>query len=292
MADKLALITGSTSGIGYITALELAKRDVALVLHARDERKAKQTKDQLIKLTGNQRIDILLADFSSLEEVRSAANTFKNRYNKLDLLINNAGLILGKERQTSREGFERTIAINHLAPFLLTSLLFNALSKSTEARIINVASEAYRGAAPDFEDFNMEQSYSGWKAYCNSKLYNIMFTEELEKRIKTGTFGSNSMITTYSLHPGTVATNFSASAGGWVHKIFKLMRPFLTSPEQGASTSVYLSTETQIPAPGGTFFVNKKPVRVKHRFHNPENNRKLWDLSEKLTGATFPLQNA
>lgn len=282
MTRKNCLITGSTSGIGFIAARELARNGWHMILHARNKEKAEQTKQQIIQETGNQNVDILLADMSSLDQVKKAADEIKERLDHLDILINNAGLILGSERQLSEDGYEKTVAINHLAPFLLTAELVELLEKSNEARIINVASEAYRAAAPDFEDFNMETSYSGWKAYGNSKLYNIMFTEELAERVKSYT-----NILTYSLHPGTVATNFSESAGGLTNFVFKLMRPFISTPEQGAETMIYLASEEHIPAYNGAYFINKKPAKVNHNYFTPENNRRLWEISEQLVGCKF-----
>lgn len=323
MSNKQVLITGSTSGIGLITAMELAKQGHDIVLHARDRERAEQTKKKIQNETGNKNIDYLLADFSSLEEVSLLADTYNKHYGSLDLLINNAGLILGKERRLSSEGYELTLTINHLSPFLLTSLLFETLQKSARkngesgVRIINVASEAHRGAFPDFDDISMEKSYSGWKAYCNSKLYNIMFTRELARRIddlrpsspahfpkddstlKTGNSSSNSDLSstpdipasnnifTYSLHPGTVATNFSNSAGGWVQKAFQWMRPLLSTPEQGASTTLFLSTEEKIKSPSGSYFINRKPAKVRNKFFTPEHNQRLWEMSEKMTGESF-----
>ncbi len=279
---KNCLVTGSTSGIGFIAAKELALNGWHMILHARNKEKAEQTKQQIIQETGNQNVDILLADMSSLDQVKKAASELKESLDHLDILINNAGLILGSERQLSEDGYEQTIAINHLAPFLFTAELFDLLEKSNEARIINVASEAYRAAAPDFQDFNMEQSYSGWKAYGNSKLYNIMFTEELAERAK-----SYSNILAYSMHPGTVATNFSQSAGGLTSLVFKLIRPFISTPEQGAETIIYLATEEHIPAYSGAYFINKKPAKVNHKFFTLENNRRLWEMSEQLVGCRF-----
>lgn len=283
MENKICLITGATSGIGYITARELAAKGAKVVIHGRSKDKVDSAREAISELTGaGNTPDILLGDFSSLDDVRKAAADFNKKYDRLDVLINNAGLILGRERQTSVDGYELTIAINHLAPFLFTGLVFDKLRSSSQARIINVSSEAHRAASPDFEDFHMEQSYSSFKAYGNSKLYNIMFTEELAERMKP-----YSNIATYSLHPGTVATNFSESAGGLINFGFKLIRPFISSSEQGAQTSIYLASEEHIPAYSGAYFVSKKPAEVKHKFFTPANNRRLWELSEEFTGTSF-----
>ncbi len=292
MKDKpglTALITGATSGIGYVTALELARKGMHVVLHARNPEKAEQVRSDIERSTGNGNLDVLLADFTSLDEVRRAAAEFRETHGKLDILVNNAGLILGKQRLESAEGYEQTITINHLAPFLLTSRLFDLLTRSDDGRIINVASEAHRGASPDFSDFHMKKSYSGWKAYCNSKLYNIMFTDELARRVGGANRSDDAAkhISTWSLHPGTVATNFSYSAGGLTNMVFRIFRPFLRTAENGAATSVYLAAEPDIPASNGAYFIDRKQARVRHGFFTHKNNRMLWERSCELTGEDF-----
>lgn len=273
-----ALVTGATSGIGYITALELAKRNMHVVLHARSAEKAEQVRADIERQTGNSNLDVLLADFSVLDQVREAADTFRKQHGKLDILVNNAGLIMGNTRKTSTEGYELTITINHLAPFVFTARLYDLIARSADGRIINVASEAHRRASPDFDDFHLERSYTGWKAYGNSKLYNIMYTDELARRI------GKSGISTWSLHPGVVATNFSLNTGGLTNFLFRTFRPFLRTAENGAATSIYLAAEPDIPAPSGAYFIDRKPAQVRHRFFTPENNRRLWELSCELTG--------
>ena len=322
---QTALVTGATSGIGFITALELARQGLQVVLHARNPEKAEQVRAEIERRTGNSDLDVLLADFSSLEEVRAATDSFRDKHDRLDILVNNAGLIMGKQRQESDEGYELTITINHLAPFIFTARLLDLVGRSSDGRIINVASEAHRGASPDFGDFHMKRSYSGWKAYCNSKLYNIMFTDELARRIgvssqpatpspndmpfqagqssgaatssqtrdlpETGTMSQTDATTgrlsTWSLHPGAVATNFSKNSGGLTSFIFRVFRPFLRTAENGALTSVYLASEPDIPASNGSYFIDSKPASVRHRFFSADNNRKLWELSCELTGEDF-----
>lgn len=287
--ERTALVTGATSGIGYVTALELARQGIRVVLHARNPEKAEQVRADIERRTGNGNLDVLLADFGSLDEVRAAADTFREKHDRLDILVNNAGLIMGKQRQESGEGYELTITINHLAPFLFTARLIDLVGRSSNGRIINVASEAHRGASPGFGDFHMKRSYSGWKAYCNSKLYNIMFTDELARRIGavSHTDEAVGLISTWSLHPGAVATNFSKNSGGLTSLIFQVFRPFLRTAENGASTSVYLASEPDIPASNGSYFIDSKPARVRHRFFSAENNRKLWELSCDLAGVDF-----
>jgi len=282
--NKICLVTGATSGIGEVTARELARQGAHVVLLARNEAKATQVQQEIKRISGNDKVDVLLADLSSLEQVRQVTATYNSRYPRLDVLVNNAGLLLGSERQVSADGYEQTLAVNHLAPFLLTALLFPKLLQSREPRIINVASGAYRTAKPDFNDLNMEQSYSALRAYGNSKLYNILFTRELARRAQEQ---GHTHLVANAVHPGMVASNFSVSAGGWMHFIFKLLSPFAISSEKGAETSIYLASEPAADKYNGQYFTKKKPKPVKHAFATPENAVKLWEVSEKLVGEKF-----
>lgn len=284
MEKKICLVTGATSGIGEVTARELARQGAHVVLLARNEAKAAQVQEEIKRISGNDKVDVLLADLSSLKQVRQVAATFNSRYPRLDVLVNNAGLLMGSERQVSEDGYEQTLAVNHLAPFLLTSLLFPKLLQSREPRIVNVASEAYRAAKPDFNDFNMEHSYSAIRAYSNSKLYNILFTRELARRAQEQ---GHTHLVTNAVHPGMVASNFSVSAGGWMHFIFKLMSPFAISSEKGAETGIYLASHPAADKYNGQYFAKKKPKPVKHAFATPENAARLWEISEKLVEEKF-----
>jgi NAD(P)-dependent dehydrogenase (short-subunit alcohol dehydrogenase family) len=284
LQDKIILVTGATSGIGEVTARELARQGAHVIMLARNAEKAQRTQHAIVAATGNERVDVVLADLSALAQVRKVAEEIHAKYPRLDVLVNNAGLMFGAERELSADGYEMTLATNHLGPFLLTSLLLDLLQKSPAARIVNVASMAYRFSKPTLDDLQSERSYSAVWEYGNSKLWNIMFTQELAERLRTHGITN---ITTNCLHPGAVATGYGQQTGGIVGFALSLGRPFMLSPEKGAQTSIFLATDAKVANVSGGFFSKKKLEPVKSDFNTPANNRRLWEMSEQLTGANF-----
>ncbi|MBD2722670.1 SDR family oxidoreductase [Hymenobacter armeniacus] len=284
LQQQIVLVTGATSGIGQVTATELAKMGAHVVILARNADKAEATQREMKAAAGHQRVDVLLADLADFSQVRRAAAEFNARYPRLDVLVNNAGLIFGAQRQLSPDGHELGVATNHLGPFLLTALLFDKLRASPAARIVNLASEAYRVAKPNLADFQSERNYGAMRVYGNTKLYNILFTQELARRLRSQGIAN---VTTNAVHPGVVATSFGASAGGWLSKLTALARPFMISVEKGAETSIFLASAPEVASISGGFFAKKKAEAVKHPFNTPEHARQLWELSEELTGARF-----
>lgn len=283
--QPIALVTGATSGIGKVTARELARQGYHVVLLARNADKAAHTRQELQAAVGlSHRIDVLLCDLSDLSQVGRAAQEFNQRYARLDVLVNNAGLVFGAERETSVNGHEMTFATNHLGPFLLTSLLLEKLQQSTAARIVNVASMAYQFAKPDFTDLDATRHYSPMRAYANSKLFNIMFTQELARQLR----GRGILhITTNSLHPGVVASNFGSNSTWFTRAFYKVAAPFMTSSEDGAQTSIYLASAPEVAQTSGGYFVKKRPEAVKSVFTTLENAQRLWQESERMAGQPF-----
>ncbi|MBU6122166.1 SDR family oxidoreductase [Hymenobacter siberiensis] len=281
LQNQIILVTGATSGIGKVTATELAKKGAHIVILARSAEKAADTQQEIKAAAGHNHVDILLADLADLDQVRRAAAEFNARYPRLDVLVNNAGLIFGAERQLSPDGNELGVATNHLGPFLLTALLFDKLKASPAARVVNVASEAYRIARPDLADFQSASGYGGLRVYANTKLYNIMFTQELARRLRTHGIAN---ITTNVLHPGVVASGFGNSSGGLMGFLTQLGRPFMISVEKGAETSIFLASAPEVGTVSGGYFDKKKAEPVKSSFNTPENAQRLWALSEVLTG--------
>ncbi|HEX8655923.1 MAG TPA: SDR family oxidoreductase [Hymenobacter sp.] len=284
LQNHIILVTGATSGIGKATATELAKMGAHVVLLARSADKAAATQREIQAAAGHFRVDVLLADLSDQAQVRRVAVEFNARYPRLDVLVNNAGLIFGPQRQLSADGYELGLATNHLGPFLLTALLFDKLRASPAARVVNLASMGYKFAKPDLADIQSARSYSAPRIYSNTKLYNIMFTQELARRLRAHGISN---VTTSAVHPGVVASNFGSNAGGWLAKLVQLARPFLLSAEQGAETSVYLASAPAVDALSGGYFAKKRVEPVKHSFNTPEHARQLWQLSEQLTGTSF-----
>ena len=254
---KTALITGANSGIGKMTTLELAKQGYRIIMLCRNHDKAEAARMEIIQETNNENIDIVICDLGIMNHIQEAAKTIRKNYSKLDLLVNNAGMLPDRHRKTTYEGLEVTFAVNHLSYFLLTSELMALLKNANSARIVNVASEAHRTGRFVPHNLQLEKGYITYKAYGNSKLFNIMFTQRLAREIKgTG-------ITTYSLHPGVVNTNFAADSDSLYSKFFNLSRFFMISPEKGAETTNYLCTEPGIEHLNGKYFVKKKPVKPK-----------------------------
>lgn len=284
LQDKIMLVTGATSGIGEVTARELARQGAHVIILARNRQKAERTQQEIKAVTGNQQVDIVLADLSVMQQVRDVAAEIHAKYPRLDVLVNNAGLMFGNERELSADGYEMTLATNHLGPFLLTSLLLDLLQKSPAARIVNVASMAYRFSKPTLDDLQSERDYSPVWEYGNTKLWNIMFTQELAQRLRAHGITN---VTTNCLHPGAVATGYGQQTGGIVGAVLSLARPFMISPEKGAQTSLFLATDPSVANVSGGFFSKKKPEPVKSSFNTPANNKRLWEISEQLTQTNF-----
>jgi len=280
--DKIVLITGATSGIGKVAAIELAKMGAHVVIHGRDERKARIVRDEIVSICGHENIEILIGDVSSMQDVKTMAKEFLSRFDRLDILINNAGGVMDAKRQLTVDGLERTFAVNVASLFLLTALLFDALTKSSEARIINVSSMAHKFARPDWSDFQLERKYSSNLAYGNAKLYVICVTEELDRRMKEKRVHH---VSVNALHPGVVATNFAKeSKGSMMNLFFKILRPFLITPEKGARTTVYLASSEEVKGISGKYFAKCRPASIKRTFISEENSLKLWQKLEQLTG--------
>jgi NAD(P)-dependent dehydrogenase (short-subunit alcohol dehydrogenase family) len=268
----IAIVTGSTSGIGKSTATELARRGNTVVMVARNPELAKKTKEEIIQKTGNQNVDILIADLSSQAAIRNAAEQFKAKYNNLHILVNNAGL--AGPRKLSTDGIEMTLAVNHLAYFLLTNLLLDVLKKSAPARIINVSSEAHRNVKLDFNDLQMEKNYTGFRAYSLSKLLNVLFTYELARRLE----GTN--VTANVLHPGFLSTGIFREAPGFVQFIVRIIAG---SPEKGSDAIIRLATAPELENVSGKYFNGQKESTSSPISHDREAAQKLWKISEQLT---------
>ena len=284
LQHQIALVTGATSGIGQVTATELAKMGAHVIILARNADKAATAQQEIKAAAGHDYVDVLLADLADLDQVRRVAAEFNAKYPRLDILVNNAGLILGAERQVSPQGYELGLATNHLGPFLLTSLLFDKLKASPAARVVNVASTAYRMARPNLADLQATRSYGALAVYANTKLFNIMFTQELARRLRQHGIAN---ITTNALHPGVVASSFGSGANGLMSVFVQLGRPFMISTEKGAETSVFLASDPAVASTSGGYFDKKKAVAVKSSFNTNANARQLWSLSEQLTGTSF-----
>ena len=277
MSDKVCLITGATSGIGQVTALELAKMGSTVVITARNQTKAEQAIEKIRSEAGSRKVEGLVADLSSQTEVRSLASEFKRHYDRLDVLINNAGAIYMRRTESS-DGIEMTFAGNHLAPFLLTNLLLDTLERSAPARIINVSSNSHEGQVIDFDDIQCQHNYQFMRAYGKSKLGNILFTYELDRRL------AGSGVTVNALHPGFVGTNMGAN-NGWIVRLFlPLTRLWAISSQDGAETSIYLASAPEVERVSGEYFYQKQSIPSSQYSQDEEIAKRFWQVSAEMTG--------
>jgi retinol dehydrogenase-14 len=274
MTDKICLVTGANSGIGKETALALAKMNARVVMVCRDRARGEAALQEIKQQSGNTSLELMLCDLSSQKSTRQFADDFKATHDRLDVLVNNAGVYLRKRTLTT-DGIEATFAINHLAYFLLTNLLLDILKRSAPSRIINVASDAHAYGQVDFENLQGEKKYGGARAYAHSKFENIMFTYELARRLEgTG-------VTVNCLHPGAVATGIFRALPKPLEAIIKL---FTLSPEKGAETSIYLASSPDVEGVNGKYFVKKAVAKSSQSSYNEEVAHRLWDVSAQLTG--------
>jgi NAD(P)-dependent dehydrogenase (short-subunit alcohol dehydrogenase family) len=276
MQGRICLVTGGSTGIGKVTALELARRGAQVTIVSRDKARGEAALADIRQQSGNQQVELILADLSSMKEVRRVAARFLATHDRLHVLVNNAGVIL-TDRVVTEDNLEATFAINHLAYFLLTELLQDLLIRSAPARIINVASGAHLRGHINFDDLQAEKSYSGLRVYCNSKLANLLFTQELARRL------DGTHVTANSVHPGPVATSWGTNTSGWFKWGHSLFRPFMITPEKGAETSVYLATSSDVAKVSGQYFAKMKRTRASKEANDPAIAKRLWKVSEQLT---------
>ncbi|MDR1614380.1 MAG: SDR family oxidoreductase [Campylobacteraceae bacterium] len=283
MKNKIILITGATDGIGKESAKALAKQGHTLILHGRNETKAQAVCEEIKSETGNNNIDIIIADLLSFQDIKRMADDFKKKYDRLDVLINNAGSCFGKVRETTKSGFEKTMALNLFAPFLLTELLLDILAKSPAARVVNVSSKLHEWSGkPDFGDLQLEKNYAPVKAYGLSKLYLIWITRHLSSLLQKKGITN---ITVNSVHPGAVATNiWQRSDKGFIYNLLsKLASPVMVKPSCGAQTSIYVATSSDLENVSGKYFANKKIAKTCDKYYSPENEQAIWDYCKKIT---------
>jgi NAD(P)-dependent dehydrogenase (short-subunit alcohol dehydrogenase family) len=284
IAGKRVIITGATAGIGLAAAEELARRGARLGIVARSGVRGAAAVAQIKAAAGSAaEIDVLHADLSSQASIRQLAGEILARYPGLDVLINNAGAVNGSRRLTT-DGLELTWAVNHIAPFLLTTLLLERIRGTATARVITTSSAAHRGAHIPFDDISAARGYGGrgFARYGQTKLANILFTTELARRL------AGSGVTANCFHPGFVASGFNRNNGGFMALAMILAQPFARTPERGAETLVWLADSTEVSAESGGYFTNRRRVRPAGPALDLESARRLWDLSEEQVGMGSP----
>jgi NAD(P)-dependent dehydrogenase (short-subunit alcohol dehydrogenase family) len=276
MQGKVCLVTGSSAGIGKVTAKELAKMGATVVMVCRNRTKGEAVQTEIKQMSGNAQVDLIVADLSQLSEVRRVANEFKQKYTQLHVLINNAGAV-NAEYKSTVDGLETTFETNYLSPFLLTQLLLDTLKASAPARIVNVSSAVHTTGRIDFADLQRTQRYRAMDTYAQSKLAQIFFTYELADQL------AGTSVTVNALNPGLVASNFNAGTKGIGHFLFALLYSIAgISVEKGAQTQLYLATSPEVEGVSGKYFSNCKEKRSSQLSHDVAIRRRLWDVSEAL----------
>jgi NAD(P)-dependent dehydrogenase (short-subunit alcohol dehydrogenase family) len=279
MAGKTVLITGATSGIGKATALGLATMGAHLAITGRDVGRIEAAGEE-IRAAGGGQVDLFIADLSSQSEVRRLVEEVLQTLSRIDVLINNVGGYWDT-RHVTADGLERTFALNHLAPFLLTNLLLDKLKQSAPARVVTVSSNAHAMGRIDFNDLQGERSYSAARAYNQSKLANVVFSYELARRLLA------TSVTANALHPGLVSTSFGAEDPARVQRVFiPFLRPFMKSPARGATTSIHLASARELEQVSGHYFANGQPKKSSARSYDQAAAARLWQVSDDLVGLT------
>ena len=276
MQGKICMVTGANSGIGKATALELAQMGATVVMVCRDRARGEEARSEITTKSRNNAVDLLLADLSSQQSIRQLVGNFQHHYTHLHVLINNAGATFPGRRETV-DGLEMTLAVNYLAPFLLTNLLLDVLKASAPARIVNVSSVTQKSGYIQMDDLQEVKRYRPMRVYGQSKLAVVLFTYELARRLQgTGVMAN-------CLHPGFVATNFAQSdVGPAVRLLVKLIGSFGASPQEGAKTSIYLASSPDVEGVTGTYFVKSIPKRSASISYDESLQRQLWEQSAKL----------
>ena len=288
MHGKTVVVTGGNSGIGLETAAALATMGARVLVAARNADKGRAAVADISRRNdGHAQVQLVVFDLADLASVRRGAAEILEQAPRLDVLVNNAGLVLSDRRETV-DGYEATFAVNHLGPFLLTNLLLDRMRESAPARVVNVASMAHASARKGipFDDLQSRQRYRGMRVYGQSKLANILFTLELARRLE------GSAVTANSLHPGTVRTGYGADgdARGFLALGLKLSGPFFLTPARGAQTSIYLASSPEVEGVSGQYFVKCTPVQPKAPARDAEAARRLWRVSEEMVGLASPAQ--
>lgn len=275
------IVTGASSGIGKVAAAEFARMGARVVMVCRSRERGRTALVEICQATGNTQVELILADLSEMSEVRSVAARIRDKYPHIDVLLNNAGAI-HRPRQLTSDGYERTFALNHLAPFLLTLELEANLRASAPARVITVSSDAHRRGKLQFDDLHGEKKYSPFRAYAQSKLANILFARELARRLE------GSGVTSNAVHPGAVATGFGRNNEDFLSRLVRVGARFLRTPEEGARTLIWLATDDEVENVTGGYFVDEKATKPSKAALDDDAAARLWEVSLEMARPTIP----
>jgi NAD(P)-dependent dehydrogenase (short-subunit alcohol dehydrogenase family) len=273
------MVTGANSGIGKETALGLSRMGATVVMVCRDQGRGEAALSEIAARSNSQHVELMIADLSSQRSIRRLATEYREKHDRLHVLVNNAGRIIGK-RTVTDDGLETTFALNHLGYFLLTVSLLDLLKAGAPARVVNVASSSHYSAHIEFSDLQSERSYRGFRGYGRSKLANILFTFELARRLE----GTN--VTANCVQPGTVRTRLGHDAGGLLGLGIRLYRPFMGSAKKGAETPIFLASSPEVEAVNGRYFSDKRQIRSSRESRDETVARRLWEVSLELTSSS------
>ncbi|MCW3792989.1 SDR family oxidoreductase [Paenibacillus sp. LS1] len=280
MAIQTAIVTGANSGMGLATTIELARQGYSVIMACRSEKRGQEALQEAVRQSGSSAIELMLCDLGSLESIRQFARTFRERHDCLDVLVNNAGVVMVKRKETS-DGFEQSIGINHLGHFLLTLLLIEPLKAAKQGRVVNVSSGAYKAGKIHFEDPHLHKGYNPIKSYAQSKLANVLFTRALARKM------SGTSVTVNCLHPGAVGTSIGVDRNtGFGTRIMAFVGklPFFLSSEEGARTAVYLATSPEVVGITGRYYYQQKEQQLKAHAVDDASAERFWTWSEEQVG--------
>src|SRR5690606_10732238 len=284
--NKRVLITGATSGIGKVAAMALAHQGAHVIIHGRNADKANSVRSRIKSVVPDAEVDVVLADLTRKPSVVAMAEEIDRRFDRIDVLINNAGGVMNRQREETVDGWEKTIALNVLAPFMLSALLYPKMRQQPDARIINTSSMAHRMAKPRLEDLMYERHYNALRAYSDAKLFVILLGQEFGRR--GGESPVVQEVIMNAFHPGAVATNFAGESNSLYNLFFKVFRPFLFTPAKGADTMIYLATDDKKANRfNGAYFVKRKWTKNYSPKSNPQLAGELWNAWESYTGIKF-----
>ncbi len=275
MKGKVVLVTGANQGIGKESALALASMGARVTIVARDADKGRAAVEELRARAKSDAVELIVGDLSVIADTRRIAREFQAKHARLDVLLNNAG-VLAAHRRLTVDGLEHTFATNHMGYFVLTTALLDLLRQSAPARVVNVASRAHVRGTMHWDDLQLEKRWSAWRAYGQSKLANILFTRELARRLE------GTSVTANCLHPGVIASGFGKTDGGFYRVLSKLVAPLMTSPEEGARTQVWLCSSPEVEGLSGKYFADRREVVPSREARDDAAARRLWEVSAAI----------
>jgi len=281
LSGKVVVITGANSGMGLASTIALARMGARVIMACRSQARGEAALEEARQACkGRGDIRLMQLDLGSFSSIRQFASAYREQYDRLDVLLNNAGVVTIK-RETTADGYEAMLGVNHLGHFLLTNLLLDPLTRAQQGRIVNVSSGAHKIGKIHWEDPNLSKGFHVAKGYAQSKLANILFTKELARRL------SGTGVTANTLHPGAVSTSIGVNREtGFGKAVHRMLRPFFLTPDEGARTAVYLATAPEVEQVTGEYFVKCKPVQTAEKAGDPQLAARLWDWSERQTGLT------